>query len=120
MLRLQGISVARSLLLIKNNFENAEEKIKELKFPVFVKPNNGGSSLGISKVNEASEEIGAALEKAFKEDTQVLVEEFIKGREFTVGVFKTKNEIITLPVTEIISKKNSLILKQNISVRVKK
>lgn len=100
-----GLNVARSVLLIKNNFENAEEKIKELRFPVFVKPNNGGSSIGISKVNRPSDEIGVALEKAFKEDTQVLAEEFIKGREFTIGVFKTKNEIITLPITEIVSKK---------------
>jgi D-alanine-D-alanine ligase len=100
-----GIHVARSVLLIKNNFTNAEELISKLTFPVFVKPNNGGSSIGMSKVNSPSEEIGVALEKAFKEDTQVLVEEFIKGREFTIGVFKTKNNIITLPITEIISKK---------------
>jgi D-alanine-D-alanine ligase len=100
-----GIYVARSVLLIKNNFANAEELINDLRFPVFVKPNNGGSSIGMSKVNSPSEEIGIALEKAFKEDTQVLVEEFIKGREFTIGVFKTKNNIISLPITEIISKK---------------
>jgi D-alanine-D-alanine ligase len=67
-----------------------------------VKPNNGGSSLGISKVNK-SEELENALEKAFKEDEQVLVEEFISGREFTIGVFKSKGQIITLPITEIIS-----------------
>ena len=72
---------------------------------MFVKPNNGGSSIGMSKVNSPSEELGKAIEKAFKEDDQVLVEEFIKGREFTIGVFKTKGEIITLPVTEIKSKK---------------
>ncbi len=100
-----GIHVARSVLLIKNNFTNAEALIKDLTFPVFVKPNNGGSSIGMSKVNDHSEEIGLALDKAFKEDDQVLVEEFIKGREFTIGVFKTKNKIITLPITEIISKK---------------
>jgi D-alanine-D-alanine ligase len=74
-----------------------------LKLPVFVKPNNGGSSIGMSKVNEAGE-LGAALEKAFKEDTQVLVEEFISGREFTIGVFKNKNETMVLPITEIVTK----------------
>ena len=99
-----GIKVAKSVLLIKNNFVNADEIISTLTFPVFVKPNNGGSSIGMSKVNNASDELDAAIEKAFKEDNQVLVEEFIKGREFTIGVFKTKGEIIALPITEILTK----------------
>lgn len=101
-----GIHVARSVLLIKGSFENADEIVATLQFPVFVKPNNGGSSIGMSKVNNPSEELGIAIEKAFKEDDQVLVEEYIKGREFTIGVFKTKGNIITLPITEIISKKD--------------
>jgi D-alanine-D-alanine ligase len=99
-----GIHVAQSLLLIKDSFANADEIVATLNFPVFVKPNNGGSSIGMSKVNQPSEELGIAIEKAFREDTQVLVEEFIQGREFTIGVFKTKGEIITLPITEVISK----------------
>jgi D-alanine-D-alanine ligase len=97
-----GIPVAKSLHLFKHSPTTSEKILKELSLPVFVKPNNGGSSLGISKVNQ-SEELEAALEKAFKEDEQVLVEEFISGREFTIGVFKTKGQIITLPMTEIIS-----------------
>jgi D-alanine-D-alanine ligase len=101
-----GIRVAKSVLLIKNNFTNPEAVINNLTFPVFVKPNNGGSSIGMSKINNPSEEIAAALEKAFREDDQVLVEEYIKGREFTIGVFKSKNKIITLPITEVISKKD--------------
>ncbi|MDB5229844.1 MAG: D-alanine--D-alanine ligase [Chitinophagaceae bacterium] len=100
-----GIHVARSVLLIKGRFENADEITSGLQFPVFVKPNNGGSSIGMSKVNTASEELGSAIEKAFKEDDQVLVEEFISGREFTIGVFRKQNEIVTLPITEVISKK---------------
>jgi D-alanine-D-alanine ligase len=60
----------------------------------------------MSKVNQPSEEMGVALQKAFKEDDQVLIEEFIPGRELTIGVFKTKGEIITLPITEVISKKD--------------
>ncbi|MBX3253533.1 MAG: D-alanine--D-alanine ligase [Chitinophagaceae bacterium] len=99
-----GIPVAKSVLLIKNQFESAEEIVKELKFPVFVKPNNGGSSIGMSRVNHPSEELGSAIAKAFREDDQVLVEEFIKGREFTIGVFKKEGKIITLPITEVISK----------------
>ncbi|MES2893939.1 MAG: D-alanine--D-alanine ligase [Bacteroidota bacterium] len=99
-----GLHVARSMHLFKNTPVNDSEILTALKLPVFVKPNNGGSSIGMSKVN-ASEDLQGALAKAFKEDDQVLVEEFISGREFTIGVFKTKGEIIALPMTEVISKK---------------
>lgn len=100
---MSGINVARSILFIKDQFTNAEEAAANLQFPVFVKPNNGGSSIGMSKVNAASEELGAAVEKAFREDNQVLVEEMIQGREFTVGVFRTKGEIVVLPITEVVA-----------------
>jgi D-alanine-D-alanine ligase len=60
----------------------------------------------MSKVNSASEELGSAIEKAFREDNQVLVEEFIAGREFTIGVFQARGEIIALPITQVISKKD--------------
>lgn len=102
---MSGINVARSVLFIKGQFENADEAVKDLNFPVFVKPNNGGSSIGMSKVNKASEELGAAIDKAFKEDDQVLVEEMVQGREFTVGVFRTKGEIVVLPITEVVAHK---------------
>jgi D-alanine-D-alanine ligase len=98
-----GINVSNSVLLFRNNFQSPDEIVKNLKFPVFVKPNNGGSSIGMSKVNAPSEELGKAIEKAFKEDDQVLVEEYIQGREFTIGVFKSKGEIIALPITEVIT-----------------
>jgi len=101
-----GIYVAKSEVLIKNNFQNPDEIAGKLRFPVFVKPNNGGSSIGMSKVNQPSDEFGEAVEKAFREDDQVLIEEFIEGREFTVGVFRTKGNIIVLPITEVISKKD--------------
>jgi D-alanine-D-alanine ligase len=96
-----GVSVAKSVLLIKDSFGSPDEIISTLQFPVFIKPNNGGSSIGMSKVNSPSDELGAAIEKAFKEDDQVLVEEMIMGREFTVGVFKAKGNIIVLPLTEV-------------------
>jgi D-alanine-D-alanine ligase len=72
--------------------------------PVFVKPNNGGSSVGMSKVN-FPEDIQPALVKAFHEDNEILVEEFISGRELTCGVLRSEHKIITFPVTEIIPKK---------------
>jgi D-alanine-D-alanine ligase len=99
-----GINVAKSVHLFKDRPVKPEEILSQLSLPVFVKPNNGGSSIGMSKVNEASE-LPAALEKAFREDSQVLVEEFISGREFTVGVFKSGRGIIVLPITEVKSKK---------------
>ena len=98
-----GIHVAKSLHLFKNENIAAKDILQQLKLPFFVKPNNGGSSIGMSKVNNA-EELQPALQKAFKEDEQILIEEFIKGREFTIGVYKTKGIIICLPMTEIISK----------------
>ena len=101
-----GIKVSRSVQLFKNNPLSPDEIVKDLRFPVFVKPNNGGSSIGMSKVNNASEELGLAIQKAFKEDDQVLIEEFIKGREFTIGVFRSKGELIALPITEVCSKKD--------------
>jgi D-alanine-D-alanine ligase len=100
-----GMAVAKSLHLFKNGNMGNAEILAALTLPVFVKPNNGGSSIGMSKVSEAGE-LQAALDKAFKEDDQVLVEEFIKGREFTIGVFKTRGEVVSLPITEIITKKD--------------
>jgi D-alanine-D-alanine ligase len=95
-----GINVSHSVHLFKQDKPDAVELGKKVSMPVFVKPNNGGSSIGMSKVNK-KEDLQAALAKAFVEDDQVLVEEFISGREFTVGVFRSKNEIIVLPITEV-------------------
>ena len=99
------ISVAKSLKLYKHNnnlIESKENIISKLKMPLFIKPNNGGSSIGTNKVTHV-DEITKSLEIAFEEDNEVLVEEFIDGREFTVGVFKLKGEILVFPITEIIS-----------------
>ena len=95
-----GVHVARSLHLFAESPLSSEQILAQLSLPVFVKPNNGGSSLGISKVNTEAELV-PALQKAFKEDSQVLVEEFISGREFTIGVFKSKGVLTVLPITEI-------------------
>jgi D-alanine-D-alanine ligase len=97
-----GIAVAKSMHLFDHSPVTPDAILQQLSLPLFVKPNNGGSSLGISKVNEP-EALASALAKAFAVDHQVLVEECITGREFTIGVFKTKSGIQTLPITEIIS-----------------
>jgi D-alanine-D-alanine ligase len=99
-----GIPVARSIHLFKHTPYQTDEILATLKLPVFVKPNNGGSSIGMSKVTDAGK-LKEALEKAFREDDQILVEQMIMGREFTVGVFKSKGDITVLPITEIIANK---------------
>jgi D-alanine-D-alanine ligase len=97
-----GISVAKSVHLFKSDTIEVENILTQVSLPLFVKPNNGGSSIGMSRVNVAAD-LQAALDKAFKEDEQVLVEEFIAGREFTIGVYKSDGKINTLPMTEIIT-----------------
>jgi len=95
-----GIHVAKSIHLFKHTAYNTDNILQQLRLPYFVKPNNGGSSIGMSKVTAANQ-LEEALQKAFAEDSQVLVEEMIEGREFTVGVFKTGGEITVLPITEV-------------------
>ena len=98
------LNVAKSIQLFENLPENASKIASELTLPLFIKPNNGGSSIGMTKV-KTWEELPEALEKAFAEDKQVLVEEFVSGREFSIGVFKGKGQITVLPATEIVSSK---------------
>jgi len=98
---IKNLYVAKSIQIFKQTTFNIDAIKNELKLPYFVKPNSGGSSIGMSKVKNA-DDLQSALDKAFKEDDQVLIEEFVAGREFSVGVFKTKGEIIILPATEVI------------------
>jgi D-alanine-D-alanine ligase len=100
-----GIPVSHSEHLFRRDKPDAATIAAKLKFPVFVKPNNGGSSIGMSKVNRR-EDLEAAIEKAFREDDQVLVEEFISGREFTVGVFRGGGQVHVLPITEVKTSKD--------------
>lgn len=97
-----GVNIARSLVLHQGHSMTAEEILRTLKLPVFVKPNRGGSSVGTSKV-KTPEELPPALAKAFREDTQAMIEEYIPGREIACGVVFSKGKPITLPLTEIIS-----------------
>ncbi len=98
--KMAGISVANSVHLFKHSPVPAAQVLNQVKLPVFVKPSNGGSSIGMSKVDKP-EDLDAAIAKAFNEDEQVLIEEMVKGKEYTVGVFKTKGNIIVLPLTEV-------------------
>lgn len=101
---IKDLHVAGSVQVFRGQKETIETQVEHLKLPWFIKPNNGGSSVGMSKVN-VKEALPGALEMAFAEDEQVLVEEFIKGREFSIGIVKFEGETIVLPATEIISSK---------------
>ena len=98
------LHVAESAQLFRGGENNLLQIIQKLKLPYFVKPNSGGSSIGMSKVTQ-SDKLTIALETAFKVDKQILVEEFIEGREFTVGVAKLDGEVVILPSTEVTTQK---------------
>ena len=98
-----GVKVARTILLRQGETWNAESLEKEVGLPCFIKPNKAGSSVGVSKVY-VPDGIGDAINKAFAEDDEVLIQQFIKGREMACGVFTLNGKVQVLPVTEIISK----------------
>lgn len=92
---------AKSVQIFKNTEYNINQIKEDLRLPYFVKPNSGGSSIGMTKLKHA-DDLEEAVEKAFKEDSQVLIEEFVSGREFSIGVYSSKGEVIVLPTTEVI------------------
>jgi D-alanine-D-alanine ligase len=98
---ISGLNIARSIQLFENSDDAESQVISNLIFPLFIKPNNGGSSIGMSKV-KISTELKRAVNMAFNEDEQVLVEEFVEGREFSIGVYKNHQGIQVLPATEVI------------------
>ncbi len=99
------IKMADAVLIRRGEPVSPEEITSRLGLPCFVKPNDSGSSFGVSKVKTV-EEVMPAIEKAFKESNEVLIETFIEGRETACGVVKTasRSKSIILPVTEIVSK----------------
>ena len=104
-LRDLGIKMAADVLIKKHSAISPSEIIEKLGLPVFVKPNAAGSSFGVTKVKSA-DELEKALENAFSEDDEILVEEFIQGTELSHGIMKTPTTgELKLPVTEIVSKK---------------
>jgi len=104
LLKNNGIAAANSIRHRKGDSLNEEDIILKIGLPCFVKPNNGGSSCGTTKVNIASQLI-PAINAALKEDTEVIIEAFLQGRELTCGLVKTGDEFLVLPITEIVSKK---------------
>lgn len=95
-----GFSVAKSILLTENKID-ISNAVQTLGLPIFVKPTDSGSSYGISKVKQQSE-LQNAIDLAFDEGKTVVLESFLKGREFTCAVYQDKKGIHALPITEII------------------
>ncbi len=98
-----SIPMAGNILIRKGDMTDMSSILTKIGLPCFVKPNDSGSSFGVSKVN-VKEDLPAAIESAFRESNEVMIEAFMKGREVACGVVKIKGKAIVLPVTEIISK----------------
>ena len=99
-----GIPSAKSVYLRKGDDLNEDQIIEELGLPLFVKPNQSGSSLGITKVKDKSE-FPKAVDFAFAEDDEILIESFLNGMEVSVGVVDFNGETIVLGITEIVPHK---------------
>ena len=98
-----GVKTAKSICLHKNENWNPTDIQSELGLPVFVKPNDSGSSFGVTKVIAANQ-LQAAVTTAFEEGTEVLVEQLLQGTEVTCGCYKTRDKIIVFPITEVVSR----------------
>jgi len=97
-----GIRVSESMILRKGFEILDEEVINKVGLPCFIKPNAGGSSFGVTKV-KTKEDIQPAIEKAFGESDEVMIEAFMKGTEITCGCYKTKNKEVVFPITEVVT-----------------
>lgn len=98
-----GILTAESMLINRKDTFSPEEVAEAVGLPCFVKPNNGGSSFGTTRVTQ-TDQLKPAIQKAFKEDDEVIVESYVKGTEVTCGLVKTGKKSLIFPLTEIVSK----------------
>ena len=101
-LRSFGIEVANAIILRKEDPFLTEEIISKLGLPLFVKPNTGGSSFATTKVKAASQ-LASAIEEAFLESAEVIIECYISGTEVTCGCFETQKGFTVLPLTEVVT-----------------
>lgn len=98
-----GIRISDSLLVRKGSDISDQDVIEKIGLPCFIKPNEGGSSFGVTKVKTA-EQIRPAIEKAIHESDEVMVEAFMAGTEITCGCYKTRTKEVVFPITEVVSK----------------
>ncbi|OJV36905.1 MAG: D-alanine--D-alanine ligase A [Bacteroidales bacterium 36-12] len=96
-----GVKISESILLRAGQTISSEEIASKIGFPCFIKPNVGGSSFGVTKVKSA-EQVQSAIDKAFTEGSEVMIEAFMKGTEVTCGMYKTKTKSVVFPVTEVV------------------
>lgn len=99
-----GVNLAKDRFIRKEEFcfADCDSIIEKLGLPLFVKPSDGGSSFGVTKVKRPNE-LAEAIKMAFEVSSSVLVEECIKGREVTNGIYTVNGKIVNLPVTEIVT-----------------
>ena len=97
-----GVNVAEAVLIKAGDQPNIDQIIEKVALPCFVKPTDGGSSFGVTKV-KAKNNLQLAIKTAFEHGSEVIVEAFLKGRELTNGVYRDSEGVKVLPVTEIIS-----------------
>ncbi len=100
-----GIRIADSIMLRKGDTITADDVVEKIGLPCFIKPSDGGSSFGTTKVKEP-EQIEAAIEAAFNESDEIMIESFMQGTEVTNGYYKTKQREVFLPVTEVVPKRD--------------
>ena len=112
-LRSFGIKVADSIRLFKGQTVDTDEAVSRLGLPIFVKPNDGGSSFGVTKVKEASQ-LQPAIAKAFGEGREVIMESFISGTEVTCGCYKIKGKEVSFRLPKLLQQMSSSISVQNI------
>ena len=101
-LKTVGIKVAEAVLVREGETIDATALVAKVGLPCFVKPNDGGSSFGITKVKSETE-LKKSIELALSHGTQAIVESFMDGREVTNGIYRTKNGFVPLPITEIVT-----------------
>ena len=99
-----GVKFAKDCYIRKGRPYSPRSIVAQLGLPLFIKPTNGGSSFGVTKV-KSMEEIGPAVERAFLENDAVMAEEAIVGREVTNGIYTDRGKIVNLPVTEIVTER---------------
>lgn len=103
---IEGLHLAKAISLSAADRAVRETEVKErLRLPYFVKPNGGGSSIGMSKVKQL-EELSPAIDRALQTENaskHVLIEEFVSGREFSVGIYRNGQGLLVLPATEVIT-----------------
>lgn len=100
-----GIQAAPSVLLRKNDTIDARSIVRVVGIPCVVKPNNGGSSCGSSLV-KSEENLQPAIDQAFNEDNEVIIESYLKGIEITCGLLNSSNGMVVFPLTQVVSKKD--------------